>query len=116
MEDLLIHRRNESNDSNLKLIYPQQCQPAERKRPVSMAFRLEGCGDNYLKLAWGGVEVGPIPIQRHLQKERPVCISIEGHGDHYLIMVLSVVLLLGVVSLMSTTRENLTKGKRKGNR
>ena len=25
-------------------------------------------------------------------------------------------LLLGVVSLMSTTRENLTKGKRKGNR
>jgi hypothetical protein len=26
------------------------------------------------------------------------------------------VLLLGVVSLMSTTRENLTKGKRKGNR
>ncbi|EFX63273.1 hypothetical protein DAPPUDRAFT_268735 [Daphnia pulex] len=23
------------------------------------------------------------PQQRHLQKERPVCISIEGHGDHY---------------------------------
>jgi hypothetical protein len=23
-----------------------------------MAFRLEGRGDNYVKLAWGGVEVG----------------------------------------------------------
>ncbi|EFX85826.1 hypothetical protein DAPPUDRAFT_237386 [Daphnia pulex] len=24
------------------------------------------------------------PQQRHLQKEMPVCISIEGHGDHYI--------------------------------
>jgi hypothetical protein len=26
----------------------------------------------------------PIPSNVILQKERPVCISIEGHGDHYL--------------------------------
>jgi hypothetical protein len=25
----------------------------------------------------------PIPSNVILQKERPVCISIEGHGDHY---------------------------------
>jgi hypothetical protein len=25
----------------------------------------------------------PIPSNFILQKERPVCISIEGHGDHY---------------------------------
>ncbi|EFX72754.1 hypothetical protein DAPPUDRAFT_254045 [Daphnia pulex] len=89
--------------------HPQQ--PAERKRPVSMAFRLEDRGDNYLKLAWGGVETHP--RQSHLQKERPVCISIEGHGDHYIKVNYGVVLLL---ELMSTTRKNLTKGKRKGSR
>ncbi|EFX82364.1 hypothetical protein DAPPUDRAFT_241408 [Daphnia pulex] len=41
-------------------------------RKVSMAFKLEGHGDNYTH-----------PQQSHLQKERPVCISIEGHGDHF---------------------------------
>ncbi|EFX72746.1 hypothetical protein DAPPUDRAFT_254022 [Daphnia pulex] len=71
--------------------HPQQ--PAERKRPVSMAFRLEDRGDNYTH-----------PRQSHLQKERPVCISIEGHGDHNIKGVMQwcrvnygVVLLLGVV-------------------
>ncbi|EFX82268.1 hypothetical protein DAPPUDRAFT_241528 [Daphnia pulex] len=118
-----------------ELTHPQQRQPSERKRPVSMAFRIKGHEKHYVKLACGGLEVGPIPQQRHLQKERLVCISIEGHGDHfvkgvmqwcrgwvrtgllhhYLEVNYGVLLLLGVGSLMSTTRENLTKGKEKGN-
>ncbi|EFX74562.1 hypothetical protein DAPPUDRAFT_251771 [Daphnia pulex] len=73
---------------------------------------IEGHGDHYTH-----------PRQSLLQKERPVCFSIEGHGDHYVKRVMQwcrvdygIVLLLGVVSLMSTTRENLLKGKIKGNR
>ncbi|XP_046642733.1 uncharacterized protein LOC124327781 [Daphnia pulicaria] len=47
------------------------------------------------------------------RKRRNRCLN----EDLVAIMVnYGVVLLLGVVSLMSTTRENLTKGKRKGNR
>ncbi|EFX85613.1 hypothetical protein DAPPUDRAFT_98703 [Daphnia pulex] len=50
----------------------------------NMSFSLEGHKEHYyVKLACGGVEVGPIPSNFILQKERPVCISIEGHGDHY---------------------------------
>ncbi|EFX88048.1 hypothetical protein DAPPUDRAFT_234744 [Daphnia pulex] len=58
-----------------------------------MSFSLEGHGKHYVKLACGGVEVGPIPSNVYLiKKERPVCISIEDYA---------VVLLLGVVSLMA---------------
>ncbi|EFX80811.1 hypothetical protein DAPPUDRAFT_243221 [Daphnia pulex] len=42
----------------------------KKERPVCISFTLdEGHGDHYVKLACGGVEVGPIPQQRHLQKE-----------------------------------------------
>ncbi|EFX85601.1 hypothetical protein DAPPUDRAFT_237699 [Daphnia pulex] len=69
----------------------------------------------YVKLACGGVEVGPIPSNFILQKERPVCISIEGHGDHFVKRVMQwcrvnfgVVLLLVIV--VSTTGVPMSPG------
>ncbi|EFX85667.1 hypothetical protein DAPPUDRAFT_98614 [Daphnia pulex] len=50
--------------------------------PDRMSFSLEGHEKHYVKLACDGVEVGSIPSNVILQKERPVCMSIEGHGDH----------------------------------
>ncbi|EFX62677.1 hypothetical protein DAPPUDRAFT_269946 [Daphnia pulex] len=42
-----------------------------------MSFSLEGHEKHYVKLACDGVEVGSIPSNVILQKERPVCMSIE---------------------------------------
>ncbi|XP_046658027.1 uncharacterized protein LOC124352545 isoform X1 [Daphnia pulicaria] len=46
--------------------------------------RLKVAGNITLNCQCGGVEVGPIPSNVNLKKERPVCISftLEGHGDH----------------------------------
>ncbi|EFX86637.1 hypothetical protein DAPPUDRAFT_97789 [Daphnia pulex] len=80
--DVLISVWN--NSSGLWEILTHTRVNLQTGRPVCpdrMSFTLEGHEKHYVKLACGGLETHP--QQRHLQKERPVCISIEGHGDHY---------------------------------
>ncbi|EFX79878.1 hypothetical protein DAPPUDRAFT_319206 [Daphnia pulex] len=90
MEDLFIHLRNESNDSNVNwyTTHPQLRQPAEGKVPCPLRSKVTEIIT--LNVLCSGVEVGPSPSNVNLQNERPVCMSFtfEGHGDHYLKIVI----------------------------
>ncbi|EFX85148.1 hypothetical protein DAPPUDRAFT_314314 [Daphnia pulex] len=72
MKDLFIHRRNESNDSNVKCCRPIPSNVnLQKESPVCMPFTFEGHRDHYTH-----------PQQR--QPAEPVFLSLalEGHGDH----------------------------------
>ncbi|EFX83914.1 hypothetical protein DAPPUDRAFT_239025 [Daphnia pulex] len=112
MEYLFIHRRNESNDSNVNW-YTVNPSPSnvkmQKERPVCMSLTLEGHGDHYVKRA---MQCRPIPQQRQNAEGKASLhvFLIEGHGDLYVKRVMQwcrvnygVVLMSGVVSLMAAS-------------
>ncbi|EFX84322.1 hypothetical protein DAPPUDRAFT_314955 [Daphnia pulex] len=89
MEDLFIHRRNESNDSNVNWykthpLATSKCRRKGEERPVCIYFIIEGYRDHYVNRVMQWCR-DPSPSYVKMQKERPFFMSfiIEGHGDHY---------------------------------
>ncbi|EFX71517.1 hypothetical protein DAPPUDRAFT_111716 [Daphnia pulex] len=92
--------------------HPRQRQPAEGRGQFACPSLSKVTEIITQNCQCCGVEVGNV----NPQKERPVCMSFNRRSRRSLRKKVNndAVLQLGVVSLMSTTRENRIKGERKG--